>query len=178
MDFRSRSEERSIHAFRAALKHRTLNIAPYSFGKGAPFCAPQQSGRFCRSSTTPHFAPWPSLSSRQRAALWPDEGPASYHPALPPSIPSTAPPLAVILSAAKGSLFDFNFLPRTPIHSRVPRPSFLRRVGVFVEARPTSRAAAAFVAAVFRPPSAAPLSASFARSSRTSVARGGTPLRF
>src|SRR5271156_4925698 len=50
MDFRSRSEERSIHAFRAALKHRTLNIAPYSFGKGAPFCAPQQSGRFCRSS--------------------------------------------------------------------------------------------------------------------------------
>jgi len=55
----------------------------------------------------------------------------------------------------EGSLFDFNFLPRPLIHSRVPHPSFLRRVKGFVEARPTTRAATAFVAAVFRPPSPA-----------------------
>jgi len=93
------------------------------------------------------------MSSRQRARYWP----ASYDPAPPPPIPATTSSSAVILrSAATKDLSPlFTSCPHSGFHSRMPHPSLLRRAGGPVEARPTTRAAAAFVAAAFRPPSPA-----------------------
>src|SRR5271156_76347 len=90
-----------VTQFRASL--------PTSFGKGVPFCAPQQSGRFCRSLTTPHLALLLLSCHPDRA---PPSGatrdPLLDDPAPPPPILADHSALGRHPERSEGSLFDPN----------------------------------------------------------------------
>ena len=102
---------------------------------GAPSCAPQQGGRFCRSSTRdpPERKPlWSaaalpplSRSALRRQSTHSANNPPSHHPALRRHPEQRT---------NEGSFLGLLFLPPTQKQNRVPHPASLSRVGGFVAA--------------------------------------------